>query len=480
MRFIKLAICLVTLSISTVLIAQNFRFATIFTDNVVLQQKSKVKIWGYAKLNESIRLNTSWNKKTYFTKIDEDGKWLVNIDTPTGSFSVHSISVTNENNEQIQLKNVLIGEVWCCSGQSNMQMIMKDVPEWNQSVENSASEIEKANCPNIRFITVKRTTSFYPQDEIITDGWKVCEPKTVGDLSAVAYYFARKLQPIINVPIGLIADAYGGSPIQSWIPLDCAMKSDLYGGEIKNREELIQNIVETPEFYIISSLYNAMAYPIINYGIKGWLWYQGESNVGDAGRYYNMMKDLVTSWREKWGKKMPFYYVQIAPFKYLGWQAGKWAELAESQSKAASEIEASELVITSDIGNSQNIHPEKKKPIGERLANIALAQTYGIKTKWRFPLVTNAHNDNGKLILSIQNVYNGLMVSGFNDEFEISADGNTFYKPTIIVKKNSIILSSKEVLNPKQLRYCWNDTCRSNIFNSEKLPLAPFRIHVRK
>lgn len=449
------------------------RFASVFTDNLIFQQNSRVKVWGFASAGSSLRLAASWNGKVQFVESDSSGKWMAELDTPAGSFKPYRLTLSG-NGQTVTLENILIGEVWLCSGQSNMEMIMSNDPQWNLFVENATEEIAVADYPEIRFITVQRNESFVPLDEVRSEGWKVCSPQSVGKLSAVAYYFARKLLSRLEVPVGLIVDSYGGSPIQSWIP-EGESKKPLYDKEYRTLQEAKCKGVAKPEYNMLSGLYNAMLHPVAGYGIRGWLWYQGESNVGDADRYISMMEDLVRSWRKGWKADLPFYYVQIAPFQYPGYQKEKWAELADAQTRALLSIPNTGMAVTADLGDSTNIHPGKKKQVGERLALLALANTYGRNVQCQSPVLSKLTQERGALKAEFRFAYKGLHLKGNHHEFEISSDGHTYYKAAISIKGKYVWLRSSEVSSPRYVRYGWRDACVSTLYNSENLPLGPFK-----
>jgi sialate O-acetylesterase len=453
-----------------------FRFSTIFSDNMVLQQKSKVKIWGYSAPNDLLKIEASWSRKSKTFKADSTGKWMTELSTPKGSFKNYTISLSDSEKRKIILKNVCIGEIWLCSGQSNMEMIMGPNAQWKLHVDNAEKEIASANYPMIRFINIQRKESFTPVEEIIANGWKTCDSEIIKYLSAVGYYFARRLQTNIKLPIGLIVNSYGGSPIQSWIPAKYSMDS-IYNKERDIREKTKLKSTK-PTYDILSCLYNGMTYPILNFKVRGWLWYQGESNVGDAKRYPKMMKDLVDSWRKSWNLNLPFYYVQIAPFKYPGYQKEKWAELAFAQENALKIIDNSYMTITADIGDSINIHPGKKKPVGDRLANLALANTYHKISNYNCPSFRKVSQENNILKIEFNNTYKGLYQEGVHQEFEISSNDITYYKADLDIKGKYISLSSPMVPAPRYVRYCWKDASISTIYNSEHLPLGPFKASI--
>ena len=350
---------------------------------------------------------------------------------------------------------------------------MRPDSTWRLFVENAAEEIAAADYPHIRFLNVARNESFHPVEGLAGRTWQVCTPESVQWLSAAAYYFARRLQAELNVPVGLLVDSYGGSPLQSWLP-DEVTKRPFYTPERTRLERCRKNGAEKPEYDMVSALYNGMLQPVIGYTIRGFLWYQGCSNVSDAARYPTMMNDLATSWRTAWGDaQLPFYFVQIAPFIYPAYQLGRWAELACAQARAAAEIPHSGLVVTADIGDPQNIHPGKKRPVGERLAGLALSDTYGMTVESRSPEVVRARLLDGKLLLEMRHAGTELCATDNESEFEVSQDGVLFSRAEFRIDGDRI-----ELLPPfdgvRYVRYCWRDNARSNIFNSGHLPLGPF------
>ncbi len=449
------------------------RFADVFSDDMVLQQKSLVRLWGYGDAGERIRIRVSWSAQRFATTVEADGRWEVKIPTPAASFDTHTVTLSGSRSKEIRLERVQIGEVWLCSGQSNMEMIMRPDSTWRLFVENAAEEIAAADYPHIRFLNVARNESFHPVEGLAGRTWQACTPESVQWLSAAAYYFARRLQAELNVPVGLLVDSYGGSPLQSWLP-DEVTKRPFYTPERTRLETCRKNGAEKPEYDMASALYNGMLQPVIGYTIRGFLWYQGCSNVSDAARYPTMMNDLATSWRTAWDDaQLPFYFVQIAPFIYPAYQLGRWAELACAQARAAAEIPHSGLVVTADIGDPQNIHPGKKRPVGERLAGLALSDTYGMTVESRSPEVVQARLLDGKLLLEMRHAGTELCATDNESEFEVSQDGILFSRAEFRIDGDRI-----ELLPPfdgvRYVRYCWRDNARSNIFNSGHLPLGPF------
>lgn len=631
------------------------RFATAFSDNMVLQQKSDVKFWGYygagagagvdagvsADAGARLNLKCSWLEKAVEVIADADGKWSATVKTPVGGYNVQKIELICDGNVVSALQNVLIGEVWLCSGQSNMEMVLMNQPQWNLFVENSEKEIAGANYPNIRFLNIQRKESFVPVEEVINNGWKVCNPDNVKWLSAVGYFFAKELHKKLGLPVGLIVSSYGGSPVQSWIPESVVKGNSLYAAENAERlaelkasenseeayvkamsawleqsavggfggngvelvlpvnlekshvgnhmgqfslsKEIIakdgeslhfnlgtmddygqvyfngekvweelrnsksysqvvfdipaskvkagKNVIEArivnvlwgggltgpdmfytvgddagkislkgswifrkgfnlsnvkavpregkPLFSMVSALYNGMLNPLVDFKVKGFLFYQGEANVGDTQRYPVMLTDMIKSWRKAFNGDLPFYYVQIAPYKYSDGQYFKAAELRQSQALVERTVPNTAMVATIDLGDSKNIHPSKKMEVGERLANIALANTYKTITDYKFPVPGSIKREGDKLVLTVAYAFDGLELRGECKEFEVSEDGKNFRVARVKLEGSRIILDWDRPFSPKYLRYCWADDCTGRIFNSKGLPLSSFKTGVK-
>jgi sialate O-acetylesterase len=360
-------------SFISVLIVYTISFATlfgevklpaIFGDNMVLQQKTDAAIWGIASKNTTVKVTTSWNRKSYSTRSGSDGKWKLKVSTPSAG-GPYEVSISD--GATMILKNVMIGEVWVCSGQSNMEMPMKGY--LNQPVNGSNETIAISTNPAIRLFTVKKATSLLPLDDFTGD-WKNCEPENVSDFSATAYYFGLMLNKVLNVPIGLINTSWGGTRIEPWMSEEGIKKFDFVPLPDKNQQGTLSP--QTP-----TVLFNAMINPMVGYGMRGAIWYQGESNRNEADKYVKLLPGMVENWRSVWGVgEFPFYYVQIAPFDY-GTGGLNSAYLREAQLKAASSIPNIGMASIMDIGEKSCIHPANKKAGSDRLAYLALINTYG-------------------------------------------------------------------------------------------------------
>ncbi len=429
----------------------------IFSSNMVLQRQAEVKLFGWAHPGEEFTITTSWDNKEYDIKTEINAKWSILVDTPKagGPYSI----VFNGKSNKIVLENVLIGEVWLCSGQSNM--------EWsaNSGLENKEEAIANANKPTIRLFTVEKRTSEDPQDDLVGT-WQVCTSETMPDFSAVAYFFAQHMQEKMNIPIGLIDSSWGASCAEVWTPEE----------EFENNPELLESyqlIQPNPWVPIEKSiLYNAMIAPLTNFKISGTLWYQGESNTANAESYENTFGTMIASWRDKWGYDFPFYYVQIAPYKYGGEFEGG---IVRDQQRRTLSLSNTGMAMTSDICTIDDIHPRNKKDVGIRLANIALKQHYNVLDEMVYgPLFKDAKVIKDKVEVSFM-YDDGLTIEGRKlDFFELQSSDGNWYPAKARIKNGKVVVSSKEVEKPNKVRYAYESIAISNLFNSAGLPASTF------
>ncbi|RQO68489.1 sialate O-acetylesterase [Pedobacter sp. KBW01] len=444
--------------------------ASIFTDHMVLQQQSNVAIWGWAKPASKVKIVTSWNKSSYTVSSDQAGKWKVKVATPLAG---GPYEIELNDGEKLVLKDILIGEVWFCGGQSNMEMPMKGFK--SQPIIGSNEVILKSSNPNIRLYTVPRSSITERQDNSKPSQWKLSEPEAVSNFSATAYYFGSLLSEMLHVPIGLINDSYGGSTIEAWMsPDDLKPFTEV---KIPAKGDSIKEVSRTP-----TTLYNGMLYPVIGYGIKGAIWYQGESNYERPQRYEDLFQAMVSSWRQHWDNgEFPFYYAQIAPYNYpLIAKPGtnyNSAYLRDAQRKSLSKIPHSGMAVLMDIGEEKSIHPANKKQGGERLAYLALAQTYGIKGFGAFsPTYESVSIEKNTATIKFQNVPNGLTSFGKTlSLFEIAGADQKFYPAKAAIKGSSVIVSAEEVKIPVAVRYAFKDFVNGDLFGNDGLPVSSFR-----
>ncbi|MFY9152184.1 MAG: sialate O-acetylesterase [Prolixibacteraceae bacterium] len=432
---------------------------SVFSDNMVLQQNSKVAIWGWAGAAEKVQIVTSWNNDTVVAIADNSSKWKATLQT-IGAGGPYSIRIIG--NEKIELKNVMLGEVWICAGQSNMEMSV------NWKLINGEEDAAKADNPNIRIFHVQKIGAEYPQ-QTCNATWTNCTPETMRSTSAVGYYFALELQQKLNVPVGIIVSAWGGTPAEVWIE-----KS-----RIENNPELNKNKYKdnrpwwpgTP-----GTLYNSMIYPVVPFGIAGAIWYQGESNCANYPVYSELMKTLIENWRSDFKKDFPFYFVQIAPYTYGENEPAHL--LREQQAIADKSVPKTGMVVISDlVDDVKDIHPKNKFDVGKRLANFALTETYNQNIgAYKSPEYQSIQIEKGKITVSFNHVLTGLKSSAKTPEkFMIAGDDQKFVAALAKIDGNKVILSSKEVKNPVAVRFCFDAASMPDVFSSEGLPLAPFR-----
>lgn len=445
------------LLISTTMMA-NVSLPNIFSDNMVLQRNSEVKIWGWANPKEEIKLVSSWNNQEYKTIATNQAKWELTIKTPEagGPFTI-SIKGYNE----VVLKNILIGEVWLCTGQSNMEMSAS----WG--IENGEEEMENATNPNIRFFTVPKLTATSPQNNLLGN-WVESTPETMKYFSAIGYFFAKRLrEELKNVPIGLISSNWGGTPAEIWMPEEVVNNDPLL---LENAKKLNEQEYGPRQ---PGRAYNAMIYPIVGFKIAGTLWYQGESNVGSLV-YDKTLGALITSWRKEWNDDFPFYYVQIAPYK-TGSNNFSNVTVRNSQRKLLNEISKTGMVLTSDISDTIDIHPKNKKSVGIRLANLALADTYKVNSNLvNGPLYKKFKIEKNKAVVSFDHADGLYFVNKVSNQFELAGADGTFFPAEASIKNNQVILTSKKVPKPEKVRFAWGNTTQSDLFNKANLPASCF------
>ena len=445
------------LLISSTMMA-NVSLPNIFGDNMVLQRNSEVKIWGWASPKEEIKLVSSWNNQEYKVTANNQAEWELKIKTPEagGPFTI-SIKGYNE----VVLKNILIGEVWVCSGQSNMEMSVS----WG--IDNGEEEAKNAANPNIRFFTVPKLTATTPQNNLLGN-WTESTPETMKYFSAVGYFFAKRLrEDLKNVPIGLISSNWGGTPAEIWMPEEVIQNDPLL---LENAKKLNEQEYGPRQ---PGRAYNAMIYPFVGFKIAGTLWYQGESNVGSTV-YDKTLSALITSWRKAWQDDFPFYYVQIAPYK-TGTNNFSNVTLRDSQRKLLKEVSNTGMVVISDVSDTIDIHPKDKKSVGIRLANLALANTYKTNSGLvNGPVFKDFKTEKNKAIVSFDSAEGLHFKNKTSNQFEVAGADGVFYTADASIKNNQVILTSKKANVPVKVRFAWGNTIQSDLFNKVNLPASCF------
>jgi len=433
---------------------------SVFADNMVLQQNSDVAIWGWSDPGETVKIVTSWNSKdTVKIKANNSSAWKTTIKTISAG-GPYSIQILGSST--VQLNNVMLGEVWLCSGQSNMEMSV------NWKLINGEEDAAKANNPNIRIFHVQKIGAEFPQQNCNAT-WTVCSPETMRSTSAVGYFFARELQQKLNVPVGIVVSAWGGTPAEVWIE-----KSRIENNPELNKAKYNENFDWWPG--TAGALYNSMIYPVVPFGIAGAIWYQGESNCGNYQIYSQLMKTLIENWRTDFRKDFPFYQVQIAPYAYG--DKGTSEYLREQQEMVTKTVPNTGMVVISDlVDNIKDIHPKNKMDVGKRLANYALAETYKQNIgEYKSPSFESMKIEKDKVHLIFSNAAAGLKSTGKTPvKFMIAGDDQKFVEATAKIEGSAVILSSKLIKTPVAVRFCFDDTSMPDVFSAEGLPLAPFR-----
>lgn len=437
----------------------------LFTAGAVLQQGQSVPIWGTADEGEKVSVEIAGQTASTTTK---DGMWRVDLKALKAG-GPHKMTIKGSNT--VEIDNILVGEVWVCSGQSNM--------EWKFQATDSAKEDQpKANYPKIRMFTVKKTTSPTPVSEV-TGSWVVCAPETVNGFSAVGYYFARSLYEELEIPIGMISTSWGGTPAQAWTSVEgFEGHKELEGYANQAKKFATDFAAKPPEKPLgpngASALYNGMIAPVVPYGIKGFIWYQGESNAGKSKEYQTLFPAMIADWRAKWKQtELPFFFVQIAPFK------GQPPEIREAQFLTLAKSKNTAMAVTTDVGNTNDIHPRQKKPVGERLALAARALVYGEKVEYSGPLYKSMEADGDEAVVSFDHVGGGLVAKGGELKgFTIAGTDKKFVPAKAVIKGDTVVVSAEGVSSPKAVRYGWDNVPDVNLFNKADLPASPFRTDV--
>jgi sialate O-acetylesterase len=479
----------------------NVRLPHIFSDNMVLQRDKELPIWGWAAPGEKITV--TFANGVAVTIADDNGCWQTKLPPakPGGSFVM-----TITGNNSIRINNILVGDIWLCSGQSNM--------EWPlSSTSNAAKDIADSNYHQIRILSVPKKTAGLPRMDANVE-WKICKPETIYSFSAVAYFFGRKIHKELNVPIGLINSSWGGSRIEPWTPPEGFLLSD----KTKNIDTFIQQansnyrktlekslpamedwlnktkkavadnkpLLPEPDlpkhplddYWQPTGMYNAMIYPLKPFAICGVLWYQGEANLDDGTLYLEKMKALTGGWRKVWQQgNFPFYFVQLAPYKYDG-NPYRLPIIWQAQTAALSVIPNTGMAVTVDlVDNINDIHPRNKKDVGERLALWALAKNYARNIPaFSGPIYKSMKIEDNKIRISFD--YTGTGLTSRNNQplncFEIAGDDKNFVKADAVIDNDTVLVSSDKVEKPAAVRFAWNEQAQPNLCNKEGLPASPF------
>jgi sialate O-acetylesterase len=511
-RFVRMwrvfGLCLLAgLCLAAVSARADVRLPAVIGDNMVLQRAMATPIWGWADAGETVTVSFLGKSKT--AQPDASGKWMLKLDAAQAG---GPFEMTIRGKNQLVLKNVLVGEVWLCSGQSNMQMTV-------QSSNNSQAEIAAADYPRIRLISVPTKGTQEPQADF-KGQWAECSPKTVGGFSAAAYFFGRELQLHINVPIGLIHCSWGGSSCEAWVKRSLLEKDPQYAPLLQRWEETVATYdpvqaqaahekrleawkvaaaaakkarKEAPRpprnpgdprtgQHRPANLYNGMLLPLMPYAIRGAIWYQGESNASRAYQYRHLFPLMIRNWREDWGQgDFPFYFVQLANFREQKPEPAEsdWAELREAQTMTL-KLPNTGQAVTIDIGDAKDIHPKNKQEVGRRLALWALARDYGRRVECSSPMYKSMEKEEGetgkKIVIHFDHVTTGIAARNKQIRgFAIAGADRKFVWADAAIDGQTVVVSSPKVADPVAVRYAWADNPVCNLFNQNNLPVCPFR-----
>ncbi len=480
------------------------KMPAVFSDNMVLQQRTDAPVWGKARAGETVTVSVSWSKKKVSTVAGADGRWSLTVATPRASSRAETMTVSGDNT--ITIRNILIGEVWLCSGQSNMEFpVARDTASrWKTAMVDVEEQLRDADYPEMRLFRVEhRLAPDAPVDDC-TGVWEVCTPDAAARFSAVGFVFGRRLYKELHRPVGLLQATWGGTHAESWMRRE-AMQDDPYYKELDeyqhriieaypaekkryDREMAAYRIAKdlNPDTAVakpaspkkindnlrLSTLWNGMINPLLPYALRGVIWYQGESNDSRAAAYGKVFSDLIADWRTVWGQgEFPFYFVQIAPYYKQS------PELRECQTRVWLETPHTGMAVITDAGDSTDIHPRNKKIPGERLAAWALSHDYGKRVPYMGPVYKGMTVEGSEAVLSFDYTGGGLVAAGGGAlrGFVVAGADGVFHPAAAEIRGDRVIVSSPEVARPVAVRYGWDKFFRVNLANREGFPAVPFR-----
>ena len=451
-------------------IRAEIKLPALLSSNMVLQRNSEVKLWGWADPNEKFKVITSWTSDTLDIQTDSDGSWLFYLKT-TNSQENHYIRLFSKSQDMV-LENVVFGEVWLFSGQSNMWHPLKGYP--GQPTFHAMEKIARAKNKDIRLFTAEKIGSAIPLYDLQEfRSWEEANPKSVNEFSAIAYFFGSQLQELLDVPVGLIHASWGGTEIEAWMS-----QEGLEATKLIDMDSVNLNV--EPKV-APTMLFNAMINPLLNFRIKGICWYQGEANRLSPKNYKTFMPKMVEDWRKLWeGGDFAFYFAQIAPFIYGGndhyTDFKNSAFMREAQLECLELIPNSGIAITADLGEEKSIHPPKKKEVADRLLYNALNLSYGFQIDHLGPILKEFEIQNDQIILKFENSENGLFAFGELENFEIAGEDKIFYPAKAkIIDRMNVSVVSENVKNPKAVRYGWQNWFRGTLYDTNLLPASSFR-----
>ena len=477
--FLSLIICQLTLSVSA-----KVKLPSFFSDGMVLQQQTECKLWGWTDAGRKVTVTTSWDQQSYPATADKNGRFEVKVNTPAagGPYEISFTESSAVKQQPSTLKNILIGEVWLCSGQSNMEMLMKGYKA--QPVEGAAEELLACHDDGLRLFYGKRRASLEPQQDL-AGTWLPANAASVREFSATAYFFGKALRRMLGVPVGLICTAFGGSACEAW------MEADWLRAFPKVKQTITEEDVTKLQQRCPTALYNGQLKPLIGYGIRGAIWYQGEDNVPRYEFYAPLMARMIQGWREDWKQgDFPFYYCQIAPWGYdeTDWAKYNSAFLREQQEKVESMVPNCRMAVLLDTGIKDIIHPRKKRQAGERLAILALSNTYDQKGLPDFAKYKEVAFQNDTAVVSFDRSKEWVYFEHVSSLVTTDADGKTvsrnfevagadrvFHPATKVwASRNHVYVVCDEVKQPVAVRYAFKDFVVGDLMH-DGLPVSSFR-----
>jgi len=482
----------------------DIRLPAVVSDNMVVQAGDRVRFWGWADPNEEIEVNVSWRDFQWCVQADNQGKWEFSVSSPEVG-GPYEVALKGKN--KVTIRNILSGQVWVCSGQSNMQWAVR------QSA-NAEKEIADAKYPTIRLFSVERKVADTPQEDC-TGRWIECSPETVGDFSAVGYFFGRELHKELKMPIGLVNTSWGGTPAEAWTSRAKLEENPNFEPILERYKQAVADYPQAMARYkealekwnqdaekakaegkpvpggrpwapfgpghphSPAGLYNAMIAPLTPYTICGAIWYQGESNAGRAYQYRELFPTMIKCWWDSWGQNdFPFLFVQLANYMKVQEEPGEsaWAELREAQTMTL-DMPNTGMAVIIDIGEADDIHPKNKQDVGRRLALWALANTYGMDVVYCGPMYRAMEKNGNKMVLRFEHCGDGLVAKGGTPlkGFAIAGADRKFVWADAKIDGNTVVVSSEKVADPMAVRYAWADNPVCNLFNKAGLPASPFR-----
>ncbi len=467
----KLSLCVV-LALAQSNAYANVELPSFFSDGMVLQRDAKVPIWGKSD-KTTVTVTTSWNNQQYDANVGADGKWKIEIVT-TGAGGPYSVKVTDADGT-LSINNILLGDVWLASGQSNMEMSFRGFK--NQAVHNAEETVRNSNNDNIRFFDVKNKSWGRPLDDV-EGKWLPASSRNTWRFSAVAYHFAKQLHDNVQVPIAIIQSDWGGTPVEAWMSAESLKPF----GRVKVED--VGNAAYAKKDQP-TGLYNAMIHPLLGYGIKGVIWYQGESNRSVPLLYFRLFPAMVKQWRGAWGIDFPFYYVQIAPYSNLKSDEMRPRPirmdrlapyLRDYQLRALDVIPNSGMAVLMDVGSASTIHPPDKETVGKRLSYIALNKTYGKKdVPYSGPVFREKKITGSTVVLQFDYAEGLYLKNGKSTNFEVAGNDNTFRPAKAVVVGNEVHVNSPSVKKPVAVRYAFKAWAEGDLFNKHDLPASTFK-----